>query len=125
MAGGVITAAIWGAIIQAIPLTIAAGAGLIGLQNWREQLKTRRQVEVAEACLLSGENAIGAARATRTRHFAVAEDETRNRQAISAAIQKSTGHRFDEAWRAYRDFAGKYRLADLYLALGEPNLAQE
>jgi len=110
MAGGVIFAA-W---VQAAPIWVTAGAALVGLNAWRQQLRGQRQLEHAEKALAAGQEAFVIIRAVRGRFSKFAIEDTSDHAKQQAAYESMIAQRLDRAWDAWRKFADHYLLASLF-----------
>ena len=123
MAGGVIHAA-W---VQAVPVWLAAGAGIYGLSTWRRQWRGQRQLEHAEKALAAGAEAFASVRAVRTRLSQIPAEDLHNFAKRRAATLEITNKRLERAWSAWRRFQEHYVLAGLFSAQGasRPNVSRE
>jgi hypothetical protein len=91
------------AIIQAIPLGVAAWAGWRGLNTWRTQIREGRQVKHAERALAEAVVMFGAIRTARRPWFQHSGEGLR-----------MTRDRLNHAWDAQKRFQRHYTRAGLY-----------
>lgn len=98
------------AIIQAVPVAIAALVAGRGLSTWRTQLREGRQVEHAEQALATAAPMFGAIRAARSRFMSLPSDSV----VLKEAEQHETQERLNRAWNAFASFQERYVLAGLY-----------
>ena len=104
------------AIIQAVPITVAAVVGWRGLSTWQTQLREGRQVEHAEKALAAADPMFRAIRFARSRWSNLSEedDDADDPTKRKAALRQMATERLRQAWSAYVHFEERYALAGLY-----------